>query len=63
MGNGGHLHLVNVVNSVRAAKEKKNFKCSETSSIYKARFFFFFCFIGPRPQHMEVPRLGGKSEL
>ena len=24
---------------------------------------FFFVFIGPRPQHMEVPRLGFKSEL
>ena len=24
---------------------------------------FFFCFLGPRPQHMEVPRLGVKSEL
>ena len=26
-------------------------------------FFFFCCFLGPHPQHMEVPRLGGKSEL
>ena len=26
-------------------------------------FFFFFSFLGPLPQHMEVPRLGGKSEL
>ena len=22
-------------------------------------FFFFFCLLGPHPQHMEVPRLGG----
>ena len=30
-------------------------------------FFFFFClfafFLGPLPPHMEVPRLGVKSEL
>ena len=26
-------------------------------------FFFFFCFFGPHPWYMEVPRLGGESEL
>ena len=26
-------------------------------------FFFFFCFLGLHPQHMEIPRLGVKSEL
>ena len=26
-------------------------------------FFVFFCFLGPHPQHMEVPRLGVESEL
>ena len=26
-------------------------------------FFFFFCILGPQEQHMEVPRLGIKSEL
>ena len=26
-------------------------------------FFFFFCFLGLRLQHMEVPRLGVKLEL
>ena len=26
-------------------------------------FFFFLVFLGPSPQHMEVPRLGVKSEL
>ena len=25
--------------------------------------FFFLCFLGPHPWHMEVPRLGDKSEL
>ena len=25
-------------------------------------FFFFFIFLGSHPQHMEVPRLGVKSE-
>ena len=26
-------------------------------------FFFFFFFFGPHLRHMEVPRLGGESEL
>ena len=26
-------------------------------------FFSLFCFLGPHPQHMEVPRLGIQSEL
>ena len=26
-------------------------------------FFLFFCFLGPPPQHMEVPRLGVELEL
>ena len=26
-------------------------------------FFFFLSFLGPLPRHMEVPRLGVKSEL
>ena len=26
-------------------------------------FLFFFCFLGPHPWHMEVPRLGVESEL
>ena len=26
-------------------------------------FFFFFCFLGPHPWHMEVPRLRVESEL
>ena len=25
--------------------------------------FFFFCFLGQHPQHIEVPRLGVESEL
>ena len=25
--------------------------------------FFFFVFLGPHPQHMQVPRLGVESEL
>ena len=25
--------------------------------------FFFCCFLGPHPQHMEVPRLGVQLEL
>ena len=26
-------------------------------------YFFFFCFLGPRPWHLEVPRLSGQTEL
>ena len=26
-------------------------------------YFFIFCFLGPHPPHMEVPRLGVTSEL
>ena len=26
-------------------------------------FFFFFCFLGLHPRHMEIPRLGVESEL
>ena len=29
----------------------------------KLNFFFFFIFLGPHQQHMEVPRLGVKQEL
>ena len=29
----------------------------------KCIFFFFFCFLGPHPRHMEVSRLGLKSDL
>ena len=28
-----------------------------------AFFFFFFCFLGPLPRHMQVPRLGVELEL
>ena len=27
------------------------------------RFFFFFAFLGPHLQHMEIPRLGVQLEL
>ena len=32
-------------------------------SLYQHRFLFFFCFLGPHSQHMEVLRLGVTSEL
>ena len=32
-------------------------------SLYIYKFIFLFCFLGPCPQHMEVPRLGVQSEL
>ena len=33
---------------------------SENKALF---FFFFFVFLGPCLQHMEVPKLGDKSEL
>ena len=31
---------------------------------WSVRFFFFcFCFLGPHPWHMKVPRLGVETEL
>ena len=38
-----------------------NFYCLLTPSLYF--FIFIFCFLGPLPRPMEVPRLGGESEL
>ena len=35
-----------------------------TAPQWEPPFFFFFClFLGPNVQHIEVPRLGVKSEL
>ena len=34
-----------------------------TTPQWELPFFFFSCFLGPHLQHMEVPRLGVKSEL
>ena len=36
--------------------------CSQAALLFFS-FFFFFCFLGPHPQHMEVPRLGVELEL
>ena len=36
------------------------FRCLRAESL---EGFFFFCFLGPHLQHMDIPRLGGKSEL
>ena len=33
------------------------------SSLSLSLFFFFPCFLGPHPQHVEIPRLGIQSEL
>ena len=40
---------------------KMNFKFKNFRNIFN--FLFFFFFLGSHPQHMEVPRLGVKSEL
>ena len=41
-------------------------KCTVTKvspTYYNYYYFLFFGFLGPHPQHMEVPRLGVKPEL
>ena len=43
-------------------KKQKKKKEKKTPYFYLS-FFFFFFFLGPHPRHMEVPRLGVKSEL
>ena len=38
--------------------------CIRTHKITLLGFYFIlFCFLGPHPRHMEVPRLGGQLEL
>ena len=40
------------------------FKGIKWPNAFKSKgFSFAFCFLGPHPWHMEVPRLGVKSEL
>ena len=43
-----------------------NTNSMKRKSIFFLAFFFvvvFLPFLGPHPRHMEVPRLGGESEL
>ena len=35
----------------------------DTDTMSDSFFFFFWSFLGPHPRHMEIPRLGVKSEL
>ena len=44
---------------------KKDIKSpnAEMGSDFLFYFFIYFCFLGPHLQHMDVPRLGVKSEL
>ena len=50
--------------SLRIKKElQRNFKLLFSSLVCLFFVLFCFCFSGPHPQHMEVPRLGVKSEL
>ena len=39
---------------------QNNVQAVETYTFF---FFFAFCFLGPHQWHMEVPRIGVKSEL
>ena len=48
---------------------EENYSCgtrkgviTQFSHITNSFLFLFFCFVGPHPQHMEVPRLGVKSQ-
>ena len=34
---------------------------TRTGFLSLSLFFFFFAFLGPHPQHMDVPRLGGRT--
>ena len=36
---------------------------SGIAELHGSSVFLFFVFLGPHPQHMEVPRLGIQSEL
>ena len=52
--------------SLSYLKEKKKKFCTIDHCIGNDGYiciFFFFCFLGPYPRHMEVPRLGVHSEL
>ena len=45
----------------------ESFHCPSTALEFGTQVFFclflVFVFLGPHPQHMEVPRLGGELEL
>ena len=51
---------------VLLTRETVKINCSLTVKSSRLSFFFlsfFFIFLGPHPQHMEVPRLGIELEL
>ena len=45
------------------AKKKRKKECVCLKIFIESSLFFFLCFLGLYLQHMEVPRLGVKSEL
>ena len=55
--------------TLKLVEEKKGGKFHDIGFVSDFFFFFFFSFfvflpfLGPLPQHMEVPRLGVKAEL
>ena len=56
-----------VVNLQRVHCSRLNLLLTKINTIYHIvyffSFYFIFCFLGPHPQHMEVPRLGVHLEL
>ena len=43
--------------------DTSQFRSFMLTALRPLELFFFFCFLGPPPQHMEVPRLGVEMEL
>ena len=44
-------------------KKRNVLKSAVSLGLFFLFLSFFFCFLGPHPQHREVPRLGVESEL
>ena len=51
-----------LLQQVNALRSLKNYRVSHFHYGFEDKFFFFL-FLVPLPQYMEIPRLGVKSEL
>ena len=62
---GGGCKIETTIQSCQMAKEPFYFEFYMNFYVKQPNkfFFFFFVFLGPHLWHMEVPRLGVKSEL
>ena len=63
LGQNCSLDLIPGLGTPYAAGQPKKLKIKSKFLKKKVHFFFLFVFLVPYPQHMEVPRLGVKSEL